>query len=647
MPSTSEFQMTLIGPYKGVDAGIFRQVARELHCHLQFVDAVFDEAVEPAKRLSPETCDVVLSRGVTVDVVKAHTSIPVVPIDLSAWDVLQVLQPYAGRVRKAAFFRYGQPLPGLARVGQALGMEISEYLYTTRNQMRLKLMQLSPADVDLFVARGSLICQWADDRGFATLEIIDGEISARRTLFEAVNVAHARRTERQRVARLEAILNAVEEGIVAYDARGQVNLVNPAAESLLKCSGKKAVGRHVRSIMPGAFPPDRITAQEPEHGRIQTIRGTTLVINRIPILFQGRSMGTVCSFSDARRISRAEEKLRTSLKAKGFTTRYSFEDICTCSPSMQHLKEIGRLYASTNASLLICGESGTGKELFAQSIHAASERADKPFVAVNCASIPEGLLESELFGYEEGAFTGARRQGKAGMFELAHTGTLFLDEIGDLPLPLQGRLLRVLQERELVRVGGTQVVHLDVRVLCATHQDLRSLVEEGRFRADLFYRINVLSLYVPPLRERPEDIMELAVTYLEAHLDNPPPDEELRRQLRTPLLRHTWPGNIRELLSIMERLAIVANHMRQVDDWAGLLARIWEVSVQEAGQKEYGGEPVTLREHLAREEARFIDRTIDACGGDLGRAAARLGISRMTLWRKLHPKEGREDEAEM
>lgn len=188
------------------------------------------------------------------------------------------------------------------------------------------------------------------------------------------------------------------------------------------------------------------------------------------------------------------------------------------------------------------------------------------------------------------------------------------------------------------------MVHLDVRVLCATHQDLRSLVEEGRFRADLFYRINVLSLYVPPLRERPEDIMELAVTYLEAHLDNPPPDEELRRQLRTPLLRHTWPGNIRELLSIMERLAIVANHMRQVDDWAGLLARIWEVSVQEAGQKEYGGEPVTLREHLAREEARFIDRTIDACGGDLGQAAARLGISRMTLWRKLHSKEGREAE---
>lgn len=169
-------------------------------------------------------------------------------------------------------------------------------------------------------------------------------------------------------------------------------------------------------------------------------------------------MGTVCSISDARRIYKAEAKLRNKLKSKGFTTRYSFGDIRTRSPHVRHLKELGVLYASTDANLLICGESGTGKELFAQSIHAASLRKDKPFVAVNCAAIPEGLLESELFGYEEGAFTGARRQGKAGMFELAHTGTLFLDEIGDLPLTLQGRLLRVLQERELVRVGGTQVI---------------------------------------------------------------------------------------------------------------------------------------------------------------------------------------------
>lgn len=277
---------------------------------------------------------------------------------------------------------------------------------------------------------------------------------------------------------------------------------------------------------------------------------------------------------------------------------------------MRHLKELGVLYASTDANLLICGESGTGKELFAQSIHAASLRKDKPFVAVNCAAIPEGLLESELFGYEEGAFTGARRQGKAGMFELAHTGTLFLDEIGDLPLTLQGRLLRVLQERELVRVGGTQVIPLDVRVLCATHQDLRQLVAEERFRADLFYRLNVLSLRLPPLRERLEDIVDLAVSHLREHLDEPPAESLLVSQLERPLLRHPWPGNIRELLSLMERMAIVANHMAEVTDWEQLLLSLWEDPPLEESpitpslpQEPEDSPPLTLRSHMAREEA--------------------------------------------
>lgn len=509
-----EFQMTLIAPYKGLDARIFRQVAKDLRCRIKFMDLAFDEAIEAAKRLSPDTCDVVLSRGVTVDVVKQNSSIPVVPIDFSAWDLLQALQPYAGHVRNVAFFRYSTPLPGLSSVEKALGMRIKEHLYGSKNEMHLRLIQLDPADVELFVARGTLVCQWATAAGFPTLEIIDGEISAKRTLLEAVNVARARRSERQRTARFGAILDAIDEGIVVYDAQGKVNLITPSAESLLNCAKKEAIGEHIRTVMPGVFSPDTLAGDKVEHGRVHDIRGTTLVINRVPILFQGQNVGTVCSISDARRIYKAEAKLRNKLKSKGFTTRYSFGDIRTRSPHVRHLKELGVLYASTDANLLICGESGTGKELFAQSIHAASLRKDKPFVAVNCAAIPEGLLESELFGYEEGAFTGARRQGKAGMFELAHTGTLFLDEIGDLPLTLQGRLLRVLQERELVRVGGTHVIPLDVRVLCATHQDLRQLVAEERFRADLFYRLNVLSLRLPPLRERLEDIVDLAVSHL-------------------------------------------------------------------------------------------------------------------------------------
>lgn len=642
MLSQYEFQMTLIAPYKGLDARIFRQVAKDLRCRIKFMDLAFDEAIEAARRLSPDTCDVVLSRGVTVDVVKQNSSIPVVPIDFSAWDLLQALQPYAGHVRNVAFFRYSTPLPGLSSVEKALGMRIKEHLYNSQNEMHLQLIQLNPSDVDLFVARGTLVCQWATAAGFPTLEIIDGEISAKRTLLEAVNVARARRAERQRTARFGAILDAIDEGIVAYDAQGKVNLITPSAESLLNCAKKEALGKHIRTVMPGVFSPDRLAGDKAEHGRVHDIRGTTLVINRVPILFQGQNVGTVCSISDARRIYKAEARLRNKLKSKGFTTRYSFGDIRTRSPHVRHLKELGVLYASTDANLLICGESGTGKELFAQSIHAASLRKDKPFVAVNCAAIPEGLLESELFGYEEGAFTGAKRQGKAGMFELAHTGTLFLDEIGDLPLTLQGRLLRVLQERELVRVGGTQVIPLDVRVLCATHQDLRQLVTEGRFRADLFYRLNVLSLRLPPLRERPEDIVDLAVSHLKAHLGEPPAENVLVSQLERPLLRHPWPGNIRELLSLMERMAIVANHMAEVTDWEQLLLSLWEDPPLEERpmapslpEEPDGSPPPTLKDHMAREEARFIRQAVARCEGDMGKAAHILGISRMTLWRKL------------
>ena len=214
-----EFQMTLIAPYKGLDARIFRQVAKDLRCRIKFMDLAFDEAIEAAKRLSPDTCDVVLSRGVTVDVVKQNSSIPVVPIDFSAWDLLQALQPYAGHVRNVAFFRYSTPLPGLSSVEKALGMRIKEHLYGSKNEMHLRLIQLDPADVELFVARGTLVCQWATAAGFPTLEIIDGEISAKRTLLEAVNVARARRSERQRTARFGAILEAID---VARAARRRV-----------------------------------------------------------------------------------------------------------------------------------------------------------------------------------------------------------------------------------------------------------------------------------------------------------------------------------------------------------------------------------------------------------------------------------------
>jgi propionate catabolism operon transcriptional regulator len=287
-----------------------------------------------------------------------------------------------------------------------------------------------------------------------------------------------------------------------------------------------------------------------------------------------------------------------------------------------------------DATVLIGGESGTGKERFAQGIHNASRRAAAPFVAVNCAAFAESLLESELFGYEEGAFTGARRGGKPGLFEAAHTGTLFLDEIGEMPQALQAKLLRVLQEKEVLRVGGTEPTPVDVRIIAATHRDLRGLVEEGAFRADLFYRLNILNLHLPALRERPGDILLLAAHFLAAALGRlqlAPATGGLPPSLTPLLAAYRWPGNIRELENVIERIAVFYG---AGDPTAGegeaLRSVVPELFVRDEGS----GTPDLGRIARSGEQAH-IRAVLDECGGDRGAAAQRLGISRTTLWRKL------------
>jgi transcriptional regulator with PAS, ATPase and Fis domain len=302
------------------------------------------------------------------------------------------------------------------------------------------------------------------------------------------------------------------------------------------------------------------------------------------------------------------------------------------------------MYAATDATILLEGESGTGKELFAQGIHGTSGRKKGPFVPVNCAAIPESLLESELFGYEEGAFTGAKRQGKAGFFEMAHKGTLFLDEVSELPLPIQTRLLRVLQEREIVRVGGARVIPVDVRIVCATNRNLALWTESGNFRQDLYYRLNVLPLTIPPLRERKEDIRLLAAGFLRDKLpaDLPFPGEEAFAEIAQALEAHDWPGNVRELRNTMERLAIAAS-VQPGKSLKDVLLQVWQPARRgreaeapdfffpEAGSPEAG-----LKGMTRGFERETIRKLLDRHGQNQARVAEILGISRMSLWRKMH-----------
>jgi propionate catabolism operon transcriptional regulator len=340
----------------------------------------------------------------------------------------------------------------------------------------------------------------------------------------------------------------------------------------------------------------------------------------------------VLTCQDSAAIQRVDRHLRARRRSPAPTERYRLDDIIGRSAPIQRAKALAAQYARSDATVLIVGESGTGKELFAQGIHSHSHRVSQPFIVVNCAAFSESLLESELFGYEDGAFTGARKGGKVGLFEAAHTGSIFLDEIGEMPVSLQTRLLRVLQEREILRIGATEPTPINVRVIAATHRSLPERIAGGEFRRDLYYRLNILRLELPCLRERREDLPALAAYLLgkvaarqriSTRHAAPVVDELLRRAAT-----YAWPGNVRELENLVERIASSCTR----DDTGLAPGRLDELVPEIAG----GTLPAArLADRLADSELEVIQRVLEECNGNRLLACEKLGIGRTTLWRKL------------
>lgn len=354
---------------------------------------------------------------------------------------------------------------------------------------------------------------------------------------------------------LETILRMVDQGVVAVDGDGNVIFANPRAREILG-----------DDVSPLNLPRTALSGRA-ETGRIYDLDERQIVVSKVPFQSGDGPSGAVATLREAREIQDIEHRLRRGKSCPGLAAKYSFAEIIGESGAMQEAKRRAIRIAESDATVLIQGESGTGKELFAQAIHLASPRHDQPFVAINCAALPETLLESELFGYEEGSFTGARKGGKPGLFELAHQGTMFLDEIGETPLPLQARLLRVLQEKEVMRIGGTRVIPVDVRVIAATHRNLEKLRQEGRFRDDLYYRLNVLPLVLPPLRERVEDIPFLAeALWRNLARQQVWPYRRLSPDIAGILGRYSWPGNVRELENALAYAMNMAKGVPQADD---------------------------------------------------------------------------------
>ncbi|MED1823996.1 sigma-54 interaction domain-containing protein [Brevibacillus agri] len=385
---------------------------------------------------------------------------------------------------------------------------------------------------------------------------------------------------------LEAIVNRIEDAIIAFDEKERIRFINQKAIESLHLEGRQAVGERAADCLPSDFY-ELIRQCEENEDVLVDWANKTYFFRKMHIVMEGSFLGSLLLFRKAAEIEKLEHDYRLRLYSKGLVAKYQFEDIYGESPSVQKVIQIAKKIARSNSTVLLLGETGTGKELLAQAIHNASPRRREPFVGVNFAAISESLLESELFGYEEGAFTGARKGGHIGWFELAHKGTIFLDEIGDASGAIQNRLLRVLQERQIMRVGGSKVIPTDIRVVAATNQDLQKMVAEGSFRADLYYRLNILPIHLPPLRKRREDIPWLVQQFVKKYsLDLRRPPFTLTREAMKALVEYDWPGNIRELENVIEYLAHVVEEEAYVHHLP-FLSEVPEVPLATDGLEEW------------------------------------------------------------
>jgi transcriptional regulator with PAS, ATPase and Fis domain len=422
---------------------------------------------------------------------------------------------------------------------------------------------------------------------------------------------------------LQTILNCTSEGIIGTNRNDNITFINPTAEKLLPISMKKAINKNIEEI----FKENNIVnVLNSEFNEKDNCNKKNFVINKEPITVDGNVNGAVYTLKKVTEIQLIEQKIRKKILLKGHYAKKTFNDIIGDSVKIKKAKKTALKYSKYDSTVLITGETGTGKEIFAQSIHNASRRNKGPFVAVNCAALPANLLESELFGYVSGAFTGARQNGKIGMFEMAHNGTIFLDEISEIPIDMQARLLRVLQEHEIVKIGDDKVIPVDVRVIAATNKNLLNLVGNGKFRDDLYYRLCVLELNVPPLRERKEDISELSKSIINKNnIKLKMKIKGLSKKLEKAFISFEWKGNVRQLENLIEKLMVLSDSeyldIMLLEETVPYL--LDDVQKSNSNSLEYT-------------EKKKIDEVLVQTNGNKKEAAKILGISKSTLWRKLN-----------
>lgn len=516
-----------------------------------------------------------------------------------------------------------------------LGLNIKQYVYTSTEHAEEVVKMLSQDNQRVIIGSG-LIVNLAEKYGLNGV-LWYGQETIQLSVDIAFDILKAKVQERGNQKRQSIIMENFHEGVISLNRMNRIIHINQAAIDILELDKEKDYeSLFVSDILDRSELLNEMLAPKELTDSLLKYKNKTLIINKHVIDVNSQLDGNVILLSDVEDLQKKENKVRRKLNKNVVGAKYTFDDIIGQSDQMIKAKLKARKFAMASANVLILGESGTGKELFAQSIHNASSRYNQPFVAVNCAAIPENLLESEFFGYSEGAFTGALKGGKPGLFEVAHNGTIFLDEIGELPLSMQAKLLRVLQEKSVRRVGSATSIPIDVRVISATNVNLMEGVKSGEFRMDLYYRIAVLNLFLPNLNQRKGDLGLLLKKFTVNNHPNLYPIVDKHFDALLPLLEnHKWEGNVREFENSIERLfAYIGTDYALEKE---LVVEYLEESIKENNYLLNKADSVneTFQQMIKEVEFSKIQEMLETTNGNKQEAAKKLGISRSTLWRKI------------
>ncbi|HHO0104240.1 sigma 54-interacting transcriptional regulator [Klebsiella quasipneumoniae] len=584
----------------------------------------YSDVLNKANEMIQSGTRIIISRGGTAALLRNNIPIPVIEIAHDFHGVYRILQEAKNTSQKIAAIGFPQFCRALRHYQSMTNDEFKICQVYNHHDIENVIKNLSENDYHMVIG-GLTVAEMAKKYN---LNVIEGDAD-NNSIEQAINEAHGLlkyiNRENLKLVMSHAALNQSREGIMCVDQLGEIIHINAIGMTLFQCQvGDKLFKKEVfKDIYASMINESNVKEQAIE------INGTLVSLSVRHFSNRHNSYAVITGLSQESTLWQQTTSKKSHLR--GYATSYSFDNIIAQSPIMHQVIQKARLCAQHELPVHILGDTGTGKELFAQSIHHVSARSHGPFVALNCAAIPESLLESELFGYAEGAFTNARKGGKPGVFEMATNGTVFIDEISEAPLSVQVKLLRVLQEKQFSRLGGDTLLSADFRLITASNKDLGQLVASGEFRQDLYYRINILELQLPSLRERPEDIMVLIHHLLQQqnkHLT-------FTADAVNYLQNYDWPGNIRELQAVIYRLIVLLDGNtvnKEVLQQISHLSPACHQSVSLVSDHTLVADESDL---LKKQEKQLIASVIEKTDGDRTRASAILGISPTTLWRKL------------